>query len=73
MMRSISFKIEETQLKFLEAVSSETHIPKSTLIREGINLIIRQHKEDIVSGEFQNEIDALIKEDKGLLKKLADA
>lgn len=71
MMKSISLKIEKNQLKLLEALAKETHIPKSRLIREGIDLIIRKHKEDIVSSDLQEEIDMLIKEDKELLKKLA--
>jgi len=71
MMKAISLKIEKNQLKLLEALSRETHIPKSRLIREGIDLIIRKHKEDIVSSDLQEEIDILIKEDKELLKKLA--
>lgn len=73
MMKPMSLKIEEEQLKMLNAVSAETHIPKSTLIREGIDLIIRQHREDIVSAALQKEIGSLICEDKGLLKKLAKA
>jgi hypothetical protein len=72
-MKPISLKIEEDQLKLLEAVSAETHIPKSTLIREGIDFVIRQHREDIVSADLQKEIHALIDEDKDLLKKLAKA
>ncbi|HPN55992.1 MAG TPA: ribbon-helix-helix domain-containing protein [Candidatus Omnitrophota bacterium] len=73
MMKPISLKIEEDQLKLLEAVSAETHIPKSTLIREGLDFVIRQHREDIVSADLQKEIHALIDEDKDLLKKLAKA
>lgn len=72
-MKPISLKIEENQLRLLEAVSAETRIPKSTLIREGINFIIRQHKEDIVSADLQKEINLLLEEDKDLLKKLAKA
>jgi len=72
-MKPISLKIEEDQLKLLEAVSAETHIPKSTLIREGLDFVIRQHREDIVSADLQKEIHALIDEDKDLLKKLAKA
>lgn len=70
-LKPISLKVDPQQLKLLEAVSRETRIPKSTLIREGISLIIRQHKEDVVSPGLQKEIDAMIHEDAGLLKKLA--
>ena len=71
MFKPISLKIEERQLKILEALSKETRIPKSTLIREGIDLVIRHHKEDVVTAHLQKEINVLIKEDKELLKKLA--
>lgn len=73
MLKPISLKIDEHQLKVLEALSQETRIPKSTLIREGIDLAIRQHKEDVISASLQKEIDTLITEDKELLKKLAKA
>jgi predicted DNA-binding protein len=73
MLKPISLKIEDQQLKMLDAVSKETRIPKSTLIREGIKFIIRQHREDVVSANLQKEIDLLINEDKGILEKLADA
>lgn len=71
-LKPVSFKIDPQQLKLLEAVARETHIPKSTLIREGISLIIQQHKEDVVSADLQQEIHAMIAEDKPLLQKLAE-
>ena len=71
MMKAVSLKIEDRQLKLLEGVSKQTRIPKSTLIREGITLVIRQHEEGIVDAQLQREIASLIKEDKEVLKKLA--
>jgi len=73
MLKPISLKIEETQLKILDAVSKETHIPKTTLIRQGIDLVLRRHKEDAVSAHLQKEINTLLTEDKKLLKRLAKA
>ena len=70
-MKPISLKLEDQQLRLLEAVSKETHIPKSSLIRKGIDLILRQFKEDVVSAQLHREIDDLLKEDKELLKRLA--
>lgn len=72
-MKPISLKIENNQFKLLEGVSKETHIPKSALIRQGIDLILQQHKEDVVSVDLQKEIQTLLKEDEDLLKKLAKA
>ncbi len=72
-MKPISLKIEEYQLKLLEAVSKSTHIPKSSLIRQGIELILKQHKEDIISDDLKEEIKLLLTEDESLLKRLSKA
>lgn len=73
MLRPISLKLKESQMKLLEAISREAHVPKSTLIRQGIDLILRQHKEDIISADLQQKIRNLLKEDRDLLKKLAQS
>ena len=73
MLKAISLKLDAMQLKVLDSVSKETHIPKTTLIRQGIDLVLRRHKEDIVSSRLQKEIDSLLNEDKELLKRLAKA
>lgn len=73
MLKPISLKIDEVQLKILDAVAKETHIPKTTLIRQGIDLILRRHKEDAVSASLQKEINALLTEDKELLERLTKA
>jgi hypothetical protein len=73
MLKPISLKIEETQLRILDAVSKETRIPKTALIRQGIDLVLRRHKEEVVSADLQKEINALLNEDKKLLKRLAKA
>lgn len=71
-LKAVTFKMDPQQLKLLEAISSETRIPKSALIREGIDLLIRQHKEDIVSAELQKDIALMLDEDKELLQRLAE-
>lgn len=71
MLKPISLKIETNQLKLLEVVSKETHLPKTTLIRQGIDLVLKQYKEDIVSADLQKEVRNLLKEDKELLRRLA--
>jgi len=73
MMKAISLKLEDRQLKLLERVSRTTHIPKSSLVRKGIELILLQVKEDILSPEFRREVDALLRQDHELLKRLAKA
>ena len=72
-MKAISLKLEDRQLKLLEQVSRTTHIPKSSLVRKGIELILLQAKEDVISADFRREVDALLSQDRELLKRLAKA
>ena len=72
-MKAMSLKLEEQQLKLLEQASRTTHIPKSTLVRKGIALVLQQLKHDVVSADFRREVDALLSEDRALLKRLAKA
>lgn len=72
-MKAISLKLEERLLKLLEEVSRATRVPKSALVRQGIELILIRTKEDIVSAEFRREVDSLLREDHELLKRLAKA
>ena len=73
MMRAMSLKLEDRQLKLLAQASRATRIPKSSLVRRGIELILLQVKEDILSPEFRREVDALLRLDHELLKRLAKA
>lgn len=72
-MRAISLKVDDRQLKLLEEVSRASRIPKSSLVRKGIELILLQAKEDVLSAEFRREVDALLSQDRELLKRLAKA
>ena len=72
-MKAMSLKLEPRQLKLLEQVSRATHIPKSSLVRKGIELILLQVKEDVISTTFRSEVDALLSQDRELLKRLAKA
>ena len=72
-MKAISLKLEDRQLALLEKASKRSPVPKSALIRKGIDLMLTQLKEDVVSEEFRREVDALLREDHALLKRLARA
>ncbi len=73
MLKAITLKVEEKQFKLLEAISGQTHVPKSALIRQGIELVLRQHKEDVISADLRDGIAHLLEEDEELLKRLAKA
>ncbi|MBI4051507.1 MAG: ribbon-helix-helix domain-containing protein, partial [Elusimicrobia bacterium] len=67
----LTAKLDEKTLEALKTISERTRIPQSELIREGISWVLRRHSEDILTPEFKNEIEALLKEDSGLLKRLS--
>ena len=72
-MKAITLKVDDRQLKLLDDVSKATHVPKSALIRQGIDLVLRQTKEGLLSLELRQEIDKLLNEDRKLLNRLAKA
>ncbi|HSE40349.1 MAG TPA: ribbon-helix-helix domain-containing protein [Acidobacteriota bacterium] len=72
-MKTISLKLEDRQIKLLNAVSRATRIPKSALIRKGVDLVLSQAKEDIVTADLRREIDDLLQEDRQLLRRLSKA
>lgn len=72
-MKAIGLKLDERQLKLLNEVSRKTGIPKSTLVRKGIDLILLQAKEDVITADLKREIDALLREDQLLLNRLSKA
>ena len=72
-MKAMSLKLDDRQLRLLEEVSRATRIPKSSLVRKGIEIILLQAKEDVISADFRREVDALLSQDRELLKRLAKA
>ena len=73
MLKPYTLKIEEKYLKILDALSKRTHVPKSALIRKGIEMVVRETSEDILTPELRHEIDQLLHEDRNLLNRLAQA
>ena len=72
-MKAMSLKLDEQQVRLLEQASKATRVPKSALVRRGIELALQEVKENVVSPEFRREVDALLSEDRELLKRLAKA
>ena len=72
-VKAISLKLDERQLKALDEVSRATRIPKSALVRKGIDLVLQQAKEDVITADLRREIDDLLQEDSRLLKRLSKA
>lgn len=72
-LKAYTTKLDEKVLKALKAVSERTRIPQSELVREGVELALRRHAEDVVSAQLREDIENLLKEDRKLLQRLAKA
>ena len=72
-LKAYTTKLDEKTLKALKAVSERTRIPQSELVREGVELALRRHAEDVVSPQLRQDIEELLREDKGLLQRLSKA
>ncbi len=72
-LKAYTTKLDEKMLKALKAVSVRTRIPQSELVREGVELALRRHAEDIVSPQLRKDIEELLNEDQGLLQRLSKA
>jgi len=73
MLKPYSLNIEASQLKLLDEISKRTHVPKSALIRKGIEMVLQQTSEDVLTPELRKEIDQMLHEDRNLLNRLAQA
>jgi len=71
--KSLVTRLDVKTIGALKAVSKRTRIPQSELVREGIAFVLRRHAEDSVTPELKEGIDALLREDAGLLKRLSKA
>jgi len=72
-LKPFTTKLDTKTLEALRKVSEKTRIPQSQLVREGIALVLRRHAEDSLTLALRSEIEDLLKEDRGLLRRLADA
>ena len=71
-MIPVSFKVEKRQFKLLNKLAQETNIPKSVLIRQGIDLLLLRSKEEVLTPGLRREIETLLAEDQQVLKRLAE-
>ncbi len=72
-LKAFTTKLDEKTVKALKAVSERTRIPQSELVREGVELALRRHAEDIISPDLRRDIEELLREDKSVLQRLAKA
>lgn len=70
-LKPFNTKLEERQLKALDALCSSTRIPKARLVRQAVDLLIEEYQNDILSDEFRQIVDNSIAENAKLLKRLA--
>lgn len=73
MLKPFNTKLDARQIELLDKVSAATHIPKAVLVRQAIDILIDEYKEDIISPEFTKLVDKSLRQNIRLLKKLSKA
>lgn len=68
-----STKLASDQVEALRKISEKTHIPQAVLVRQAIGILIETLSKKSVSLDFLSLVKKRVKEDTGLLKRLADA
>ena len=68
-----STKLVSDQVEALRKISEKTHIPQAVLVRQAIGILIETLSKKSVSLDFLSLVKKRVKEDTGLLKRLADA
>lgn len=66
-----STKLASDQVKALRKISEKTHIPQAVLVRQAIEILIETLSKKSVSLDFLSLVKKRVKEDTGLLKRLA--
>lgn len=70
-MVAFTMKLEKTQAKLLDAITKRTNIPKSSLVRQGVEFVIKKYQEEVINPELRKLLDKNLRQDLGLLKRLA--
>jgi len=66
-----STKLASDQVEALRKISEKTHIPQAVLVRQAIGILIETLSKKSVSLDFLSLVKKRVKEDAGLLKRLA--
>jgi predicted DNA-binding protein len=68
-----STKLASDQVEALRKISEKTHIPQAVLVRQAVEILIETLSKKSVSLDFLSLLKKRVKEDAGLLKRLASA
>lgn len=72
-LKALTTKLEEKRIRALRVLSGKTRIPQSELIREGVDFVLRKYQEAVLTPEFKEEVENLLREDRQVLDRLAKA
>ena len=71
-MKSVTFKVEEEKSKALQMLARERRVPYSTLVRDGIDKVIQESRDSVITPELRKWVDASLTKNAALMRKLAD-
>lgn len=68
-----STKLTTKQVEELREISEKTHIPQAVLVREAVDVLIEELNSKNISKDFLGLVKKRVKEEKSLLKRLANS
>lgn len=71
-MKSVTFKVDEKKYKALQMLARERRVAYSTLVRDGIDKVIRESRDSAITPEFRQWMDKSFAEDAEAMRKLAE-
>jgi predicted DNA-binding protein len=71
MLKTYATKLEERQVEELKKLSEQTKIPQAELVRQAVELLLKQWKTEQERLEFLKRVDQDLEEDREALQRLA--
>ena len=70
-MKSVTFKVEEDKYRALKMLARERRGAYSTLVRDGIDKVIQESRDSVITPEFRQWMDKFFVKNDKLMKDLA--
>ncbi len=70
-MKSVTFKVEKEKYKALQMLARERRVPYSTLVRDGIDKVIQESRDSVITPELRQWMDKFFEKNDALMRDLA--
>ncbi len=71
-MKSVTFKVEKEKYKALQMLARERRVPYSTLVRDGIDKVINESRDSVITPELRQWMDKFFTKYDKAMRELAN-